>query len=387
MAENKAETTKLADPLGVRGDFPVTAGATFLNTPFISPVPRAVEEASMAFARARARAPIPLADMLQKANEVRAKFAGLFGADASEIGFLSATSEAENIVAAALDLKPGENVVVDDLHYSTSYVLYRMLEETKGIELRIVPSVDGRAGPAEFGPYLDPNTRLVSISWVSHQNGYRHPLRELSALAHAHGAYLYADAIQALGMFETSLRDEGVDFLASGTYKWLFGGFGIAPFFVRQEHLDWIRPDRFGAFSAAEELPDHRFRLHANARKFEYATLAFGPLYELDASLDYLGRIGLARIEDHTVSLAAELREELVDLGFTVLTPAGNRSSIVAFAHAGDPAAARALFDRRGVAVSFREGGRQIRAGVAVFNNREDVHRLLAVAEELRGLR
>lgn len=374
------------DPLGTRGDFRAASRGAYLNTPYIGPTPMVVEQAASDFARAKAERPISLSDMLEKTNVARRKLASLFGASSREIGFLFATSEGENLVTASMDFRSGDNVVVDDLHYTTTYVLYKTLEKTKGIELRIVPSVEGRAGQTQFEPYVDSRTRLVSVSWVSHQNGYRHDLKALSDLAHAHGALLYADGIQALGMFPTNLREEGVDFVCSGTYKWLFASYGVAPFFIREDHLERVRPDRLGALSLEEEGPGHRFRLYDDARKYEYATLAFGPVYQLDAALDYLAKVGLDRIEDHGVSLARDLRGGLLQLGFDVKTPEDNRSSIVAFAHGKDPASAREVFERRGVEVSFREGGTQIRAGVALFNDEEDVKTFLLACEELRGL-
>ncbi|MGH9322688.1 MAG: aminotransferase class V-fold PLP-dependent enzyme, partial [Vicinamibacteria bacterium] len=276
--------------------------------------------------------------------------------------------------------------VVDDLHYTTSYVLYKTLEKEKGIELRIVSSMDGRADAERFEPHVDSRTRLLSVSWVSHQNGYRHDLKEFAELAHARGALLYADGIQALGMFRTNLREEGVDFVASGTYKWLFASYGIAPFYIREEHLERISPDRMGALSLESEGPNHEFHLYPGARKYEYATLAFGPLYQLDAALDYLTKLGLDRIEDHTVPLAREMRRGLVAQGFEVRTPSGNGSAIVAFVHGRDPEKAQQLFAERNVLVSFREGGTQIRAGVALFNNKEDVEKFLEATEALRGI-
>src|SRR5439155_1595212 len=102
------------DPLGVRGDFPVVENGVYLNSAYITPVPLAVAAAARAFADAKARSPIPLDDMLKKADEVRGRFARLIGATGDEIGFLFATSEGENIVAAALDLKRGDNVVEFD---------------------------------------------------------------------------------------------------------------------------------------------------------------------------------------------------------------------------------------------------------------------------------
>jgi selenocysteine lyase/cysteine desulfurase len=125
------------DPLGVRADFPVTRQGIYLNSAYIAPVPGSVATAARGFAERKASDPIPLDDMLKKTDEVRGQFARLVHADRDEIGFLFATSEGENIVASALDLKPGDNVVVDELHYETTFVLYRHLEQTRGISLRI----------------------------------------------------------------------------------------------------------------------------------------------------------------------------------------------------------------------------------------------------------
>ena len=375
--------TGAADALGVRADFPAATKSNYLNTPYIGPPPRAVEEAGVAFARSKSEDPILLGAMLEKGNEVRQSFSSLFGAKPEEVSFLFATSEGENIVANALDLKPGDNVVLDDLHYETTYVLYKTLEKTKGIEVRVVKAVDGRADPEHFEPHVDDKTRVVSVSWVSHQNGFRHDVKGLSELAHAHGAYLYADAVQALGMFETNFHDDGIDFLTSGTYKWLFASYGVAPFYVREEHLDWVVPYRLGSLSIRDTLPNYEFRLYDTARKYEYATLAFGPLYQLGASLDYLAKVGLDKIEGHTVDLAHHLRKGLVKRGLTVRTPKGNGSSIVSFEHGRDPKTVESLFAKENIKVSFHENGRMIRVGAALFNNKSDIDHLLETTENI----
>ena len=95
--------------------------------------------------------------------------------------------------------------------------------------------------------------------------------------------------------------------------------------------------------------------------------------------------IGVDRIEDHAIPLANLLNTELRALGFEVLTPEGNASTIVAFKHGAKPDDASALFDKAGVKISLREQATQVRAGVALFNNRSDIDRLLEVAESLRA--
>jgi selenocysteine lyase/cysteine desulfurase len=369
------------DPLGVRRDFPVVRDGLYLNSAYIAPVPVPVADAARGFAERKASKPIPLDEMLKKTDEVRRQFAQLVGAEADEIGFLFATSEGENIVAAALDLKPGDNVVVDELHYNTSFVLYRHLEETRRIALRIVKHRDGRVTRDDFARAVDDRTRLVSVAWVSHQNGFRHDMRPLADLAHAHGALFYADAVQALGMFPADVRAAGVDCMTSGTYKWLLGGFGVAPFFVRRELLEKIRVDRLGALHVEKELDDHRYEIYRTAKKFEYATLPFGEVYQLGAALAYLERVGVDRIERHTVALARDLREGLASLGFRLFTPADNRASIVSVHLDRNQARARELLDGDRVQVSFREKGTLIRVSPALFNTHAEIRRFLELAK------
>jgi selenocysteine lyase/cysteine desulfurase len=384
-AVSSAQSTPGDDPLDVRADFPVLDRWTYFNSPYIAPSPQGVVDATVAFHQAKAADPISLGSMLVEERTVRERFARLVGASPGEIGILSTTSEGENVVTAALGLLPGDNVVIDDLHYDTTVFLYNHLVERNGIELRVVEHVDGVSSIDDFTRYVDERTRIVSVSWVSHQNGYRQDLDALAMLAHAHDAYLYVDAIQGIGALQLDVRETAVDFFTAGGYKWLLGGFGIAPFYVREALLNEIGMDRIGWRQLESEPEPGEFRFYEDARKYGYATPAFGAVYQMRAALDYLLDVGVGRIESHVVPLASALNAELRALGFDVLTPADNRSPIVAFRHGVEPEQAATAFDRGGVKVSLRESGSQVRAGVALFNNRHDVDRLLEVAASLRN--
>jgi selenocysteine lyase/cysteine desulfurase len=382
VARPAVARAQAGDPLGVRAEFPVATRRTYLNAAYIAPVPRAVAAAGRRFVDAKAEQPIALGEMQSHADGVRAAYATLIGAGADEIAFLYATSEGENIVARGLGLAAGDNVVVDALHYNTSFVLYRELERTAGITLRIVPARDGAVHVEDVARAVDRRTRLISVAWVSHQNGFRHELPPLAELAHAHGAYLYVDAVQAVGMFPIDVAAAGVDFMASGTYKWLLGSFGVAPFYIRRALIDRIPLDRFGALHVERELGDHRYAIHRSAKRFDYATPAFGPIYQLGAALEFLGRIGVAPIERHTVALADRLNRGLRDRGARVLTPSGNRSSIVSFAVEPAREAAR-QFTAAGIDVTVRDAGRIVRVSPALYNTDADIDRFLEVAGPL----
>lgn len=368
------------DPLGVRRDFRVTDEMTYINMAYVGPFPTVVHEAALRYADEQRLSPARgYSRSLQRREETRDAFARLFGVKREEVAFLFSTSDGENVVTDALDLRAGDNVVIDELHFTTTFVLYRQLEATKGIELRIVPHTGGRARVEDFEARTDARTRLISVAWVSNRNGYRHDLPALAELAHSHGGYLFADGIQCLGAIATNLHDAGPDFVCANSYKWLLSSWGAAPFYVREEHLERIQPDRFGYNQVAESLPDNRFRLRETGRKYEYAGLNYGAVTQLQAALGYIAGVGLDRIERHTVALAQRLRDGAARLGFDMFTPPDNPSAIVSFNHQRDPAEVRRLLEAERISVSLREGGTQIRASVGMFNNQADIDHLLEV--------
>ena len=372
------------DALGVRKDFPVTQKQTYLNSAYVGPMPNVVHEAAIKYADEQMLTPaVGLDTSMERKEQARVRFADLFGAKLEEVALLFSTSDGENIVTRALDLKAGDNVVIDELHFITTFVLYRQLEKLKGIELRIVRHKNGRAPIEDFEARTDRRTRLISVAWVSNRNGYRHNLRALADLAHGHGAFLFADGIQALGTFPTNLHEEGVDFVCGNSYKWLFSSWGAAPFYVREEHLERIQPDRFGHNQVAESLPDLHFRLHSTAKKYEYAGLNYGAVAQLEAALGFIKQVGLARVEQHGVALAQELRDGVARLGYEMFTPPNNPSAIMSFIHGRDPEKVKQLLKQENISVTLRENDEQIRASVAMFNSQSDIDHLLKVLAKL----
>jgi selenocysteine lyase/cysteine desulfurase len=366
------------DPLGVRNDFPALRELTFLNTAYTGLIPQAVVDAAHDWTDTRARRGYTVGEMLAKADEARKLYAGMIGAGEDEIAFLSSTTEGENIVVNSLDFKAGDNVVYDDLVYPSTPAIYQRLADTKGVEIRVVKSRNGAAPVEEFAKVVNNRTRLISVAWVNNNSGYRHDMTALANLAHGHGAYLYSDAVQLMGTAPVNVRNEGVDFCTSGTYKWLLAGFGVAAFYVRRELLDRINPVNVGWRTPNVKQP-------ASARKFEYATLSFGDLYELAASLKYLQRIGLDRIETRSQELVKRFRSGLEARKIQIATPANNRSPIVSFYIRKPAAEAEQIIAAERVRVSFQAAAplTRVRVAISFFNNEADVDRMLEVAGKL----
>ena len=379
------------DPLGVRKDFPALRELTFLNTAYTGLIPQVVVDAATEWTATRASRTYTVGEMLAKADEARQLYAGMIGAGEDEIAFVSSTTEGENIVVNSLEFKAGDNVVYDDLVYPSTPVIYQRLAETRGVEIRVVKNRNGAVPLEDFARVVDKRTRLVSVAWVNNNSGYRHDIQALAALAHAHGAYLYADAVQFMGTAPVNVPSEGVDFCTAGTYKWLMAGFGVAAFYVRRELLDRIHPANVGWRSPSG---GSNVQPKQSARKFEYATLSFGDLYELAASLKYLQRIGLDRIEARSQALATRCWSGLAERQIRLATPAGNRSPIVSFYTRKASAEAEKILVAERVKVSLQAvppqdaaaGGQpmtRVRVSMSLFNTEADIDRLLAVAQRL----
>lgn len=387
LTKARAQTSMSSDPLGVRNDFPLLKTTNFLNTAYHSISPNQVIDAGVQFYNDRGNPADSIGPFLAEGREVRGKFARLVGAEQAEIGLIHATTEAENIIANNMDFKPGDNIVTDDLQYNASFILYDYFAKKMGLDVRIVErNKDGNVPLENFERHIDNNTRIVSVSFVSHENGLCYDLRPIADLAHNHGAYLYVDAIQGIGMLELDVKEAGIDFMGCGTYKWLLGSYGTAFFYVRKELIGMIHPDRRGMFSVTEMEKFRDFDAYPDAAKFGPATPAFGAIHVVGTSLDYISRIGVNRIEGHTVPLAHQIRENLVELGLDCDTPDNNRSAIVTFFHGKDPEQVRALYENENIKVSYKHNGTKVRVGASLFNNQSDIDHFNAITQQIAKL-
>jgi selenocysteine lyase/cysteine desulfurase len=372
------------DPLNVRKDFPALRELTFLNTAYAGLIPQPVADAARQWIERRATRPYTVGEMFARADEARALLARMLGAGEDEIAFISSTTEGENIVVNSLDFQAGDNIVYDDLVYPSTPAIYQKLASTRGVEVRVVKSRNGAATVEDFAKLVDRRTRLISVAWVNNNSGYRHDMKALANLAHGHGAYLYSDAVQFIGTGPVDVHSEGVDFFTTGTYKWLMAGFGVAAFYVRRELMEKIQPPYVGWRSR----PDQQ----RSSKKFEYATLPFGEIYELAAALEYLQRIGLDKIEARSQVLVQRFRNGLAQRRIAIATPDNNRSPIVSFYIRRPSAEATKMMDAERVRVSFQDlapaaatpGQTRVRVAIAFFNNETDIDRMLTMAEKLR---
>lgn len=387
------ESTSMPDFDAVRADFPRATRKLWLAAaethPFSVHTLRAIESYAQFRALGEGEGRTYFTREMQ--SELKRMYGDLINAKPEEIAFVMSTTAGENIVADGLDLpRRGGNVVIDDLHFPASTYLYAALEKLGHIELRIVRHKDWKIRLADMEKAIDRNTRLVSIALVSNINGYMHEAKAISDIAHANGALVYGDIIQAVGNTPVDIQAMGIDCAASSTYKWLMGDFGIGFLYVRKDLQGTaIKQTRFG-LRALKGLRGRNFELRDDATIYEETTsmpnLPGICAYE---GLKYITKLGIDNIRAHAKPLTDRLQKEMPALGYTPITSLDNPSPIVSFL-IPDPESTRAKLDKafgeQVVSLSrwqkTNDKGETeilngIRIAVSVYNNDGDIDQFL----------
>jgi selenocysteine lyase/cysteine desulfurase len=362
--------------IDARADFPIASSQTYLNSaaihPMSVPASRALQEHIAFRLKGGGEGRSDFGEEQQK--DLKRRFAALVNAKPNEIAFVQNTSDGENIVVMGMDLPHrGGNVVLDELHFETSLYMYKSLE-AKGLQLRVVKHRDWAIDIKDMERAIDRNTRLVSMALVSNVNGYLHDAKAISDLAHRHGAYVFADMVQAAGAVPVDVRAMGIDFGSTATYKWLMGERGFGFLYVREDLQDTVVPttryghrqitnfDRVGI--TWEPLP--------GAAKYETGTFPNSLALCAYTSLQYIEKLGLSNIRTHARRLTDRLQHELPAIGYPSLTPKGNETPIVAFELKDVAAAQKKLRDAR-IAATIIENEKRLRLSVSVFNTDDDI--------------
>lgn len=368
-------------PASVRADFPSVALETYMNAAAMHPLgtfaARAIEQ-GLDY-RLHGAGPGRVDFGADKQQDLKKRYGQLIGATADEIAYTANTSDGENIVVMGLDLpRRGGNIVIDELQFTTSLYMYKELEK-KGVELRLVKHRNWAIDLNDMDRAIDKNTRLVSMALVSNVNGFMHDAKSVSALAHARGAYVFADIIQAVGAVPIDVRTLGIDFASAGTYKWLMGERGIGFLYVRSDLQGTVLPTtRYGHRQVANfNRAELTWEPLPGAAKYETGGIGVLLAACVSEGINYVQQLGLDKIRAHARQLTDRLQKELPPLGYKPLTPPGTETPILAFALKDAAATARALQAGK-VAGTIIANENRLRLSVSVFNTHEDIDRVVA---------
>lgn len=323
--------------LGDRALFPRLAARVYVNHCGISPPSVRVIEAVAAVLEDYATHGVMAHLRWRDQREVlRGRLAGLIGASPGDIAFMPNTTSGVIAVAQCLPWRPGDRVLLFEGEFPTNITPWQQAAAENGLELVWAPP--GDVGRVE--EELRRGVRLVALSAVQFQTGLRMPWEHISALCEAHGAELFVDGIQALGVVPLDVG--AIDYLACGSHKWLMGIEGAGFLYVAPHRAPTLRPRLAGWLShedAARFLldgPGHlRYDrpLKRTAAVFEGGAQNAAGLAALDAAAQLIEGLGPAAIFDHVQRWHDLLEPAMVARGFTSLRAPdhGARSGILSF--------------------------------------------------------
>jgi cysteine desulfurase/selenocysteine lyase len=319
----------------------------------------------------------------------------------NDIIFTKSATESINLVAASFGeafVKEGDEIVLSIMEHHANIVPWHFLRERKGAVLRWVDVDDeGNFSVEEFEKALGPKTKIVAITHMSNMLGTVTPIKEIVRLAHERGIPVLVDGSQGAVHLEVDVRDLDVDFYVVTGHK-LYGPTGIGALYGKAEWLARM-PPFLGGGEMINEVTKDKVTYNEPPHRFEAGTPPIVQAIGLGAAVDYMQKVGRARIHAHEMALSAYAHERLAKLNsLKIFGRAKGKGAIVSFemkgAHAHDVAT---IIDRSGVAVRAGTHCAQpllarfgvtstCRASFALYNTFEEVDKLAEALIKAEGL-
>jgi cysteine desulfurase / selenocysteine lyase len=365
-------------------EFPVTRDKIFLAHAGVSPLPLRVAHAIRDYAALCTQGDQETLFPAQQIHRSRQLAARVLDARPEEIAFVGPTSLALSFVAAGLDLKKNDTILIYFDDYPANVYPWMALAE-RGVKVRFLHTCElGRIRSMDVLGQLDERTRLVALASCHFVSGYRIDLNAIGQALHQRNILFCVDAIQTLGAFPTTV--EHVDFLAADAHKWLLGPCAAGIFFVRKSLQERLHPTVFGwhnvrcpNYVAQEEMV---FR--ADARRYEAGSQNLLGLVGLNAAMELVLEIGIENIAAELLRKRALLVPALKNKGYSVLNaeaPLANASGIVTFYRDGvDMAPLYEKLEAADIITSLRSdraGRKYLRLSPHFYNTDAELGRLL----------
>ena len=329
---------------------------------------------------------MPEENMFMLPARVRELLAEMIGAQPSEIALTTGASTGMAAVAQGIDWKPSDEVLIARGEFPAHVATWLPMQEAGRLKVRIVSPRGRFLTTDDLIDAITPNTRMISTSLVRFDNGARCDGRRLADAIHKVGGMLLLDGAQCVGAMPLNVAELGADFLVVSGYKWLLGPYGTGFFWAGTKNMAAMKP--MPAYWSAIDGSNNFSNLTSGEVKFKKEacrwdmpeTANFFNLAPLQASLEFLARVGVKTVWEHNAELMAQIIERL-PLDKCVLASPANPDLrgpyvCVAARHATETPKLYEKLRVAGVIVSLREGA--LRIAPHLYNTEMDVDRLIA---------
>ncbi len=325
----------------------------------------------------------------EKWEKVKQKCAMLLSdnIDISEIALISSATEGCNIVINGLPLKKGDEVIVSTHEHPAVLVPLINRMNNDGIVLKIFkPDLSDTSNIIkDINALINKRTKLIFISHVAFATGTIFPVSEVGQIAADNNIWFAVDGAQAAGNIPINIENDNIDFYTYSGHKWLLGPKRTGVLYVKKDMLNICKAVNVGGGSYDNyDVTKGELVLHNSAERYEYGTINNALYYGLADAIDFLDQITLQKIWDHNKNLAESFFEGLKNIaGIIIKSPSekNHRSSIISFEIPGldciDVYRHLILEKKIRVRPVFENGMNFIRASFHIYNNEEDVDKLL----------
>jgi cysteine desulfurase/selenocysteine lyase len=321
--------------------------------------------------------------------------------ETAEVILTGNATDAINLVANSLgvdQIEEGDEIILSVMEHHSNIVPWHFLRERNGAVLKWVPMSDeGELDMEAYEALFSSRTKLVAITHMSNALGTINPAKEITRIAHEHGARVLLDGSQSAVHLDIDVQDLDCDFFVFTGHK-TYGPTGVGVLYGKRKHLEAMQPYRGGGEMISIVTQDD-ISWADLPHKFEAGTPAIVEVIGLKAALDYMTSFDRADIHAHEADLLKYATERLEAMNsIRLFGTAPNKGSIVSFelvgAHAHDVST---IIDRSGVAVRAGHHCAQplmdrlgvtstARASFALYNCREDVDSLCTALEKAKDL-
>ena len=310
-----------------------------------------------------------------------------------EIIFTRGTTESLNLVASSFCdafMKEGDEVIVSTMEHHSNIVPWQLQASKKGIVLKVIPMNEkGELLQDAYEQLFTERTKIVSITHVSNVLGTVNPVKEMIAVAHAHGVPVMVDGAQSAPHFTVDVQDLDCDFYAFSGHK-MYGPTGVGVLYGKEEWLDKMPPYQGGG-EMIEHVTFEKTTFERLPFKFEAGTPDYVATHGLVTAIDYITALGMDNISAHEKMLTQYAMQQMATIdGMRFFGEAEGKDAVVSFLvkdiHHLDMGT---LLDRLGIAVRTGHHCAQplmdrlgilgtVRASFALYNTKEEVDALVA---------
>ena len=319
-----------------------------------------------------------MAQLIESAP-LRGKLASFINGNARSVAFTYSTSHGMNLIAGILN-HCGDVLCPADEFPSCTLPWLQQRYRVNFVRSRECGVTD----LDDVQQSLTADTRVLVSSYVQFATGFRQDLSALGRLCREHNLNFVVDGTQGMGVFPIDVIDSGIDFLVFSGYKWAQAGYGVGGLYVASRFLNPTSFPAAGWWSVRdpEAVVNDRLDLKETAAALEVGCPHFAGIFALGAALNLFEEIGKARIEARIHAVTDYLHQRLQAERFNIASPLNReqRSGITIVEMSNAPDVAKHLAERK-IIVSAR--GKGLRVSVHIFNNFDDIDRLIAGLREL----